>query len=435
MTHPPGSLRPADILAWVRARGPEILGLVETFIGFPSENTPPTGQERAFQEHLAGVLRASGLTVYQSLPSDCEALATHPRTWPGRDYTDRPNVVGVLPGAGGGRSLLLGGHGDVVPGVPGQHDPFQPTRQGDRIIGRGACDMKAGLAAGVAAIRCLSDLGVGLDGDLLFESVVDEEMAGGNGTLASRLMGHHADAAVIMEPTGMAICPSHIGGAVYRVRIQGRGGMGFGAEELISPAHAMGRLLNALESIPSDTTDPGVGEAGPLTRIMVSSARSGSFGPGQATGVPHDAVLELWIETSIGPTEAEVDGAVDALVGRLVADDALLARCEVDLERVTRVIPGSAIEPDHPLVEVARRAMSSVRGVERVMVRPADFACDAFLFHEAGIPAILIGPTGGNAHGPDEFVLTDSVLDLTATLAIMAAAWCGTHDLDWGSAA
>jgi acetylornithine deacetylase len=114
----------------------------------------------------------------------------------GRDYTGRPNVGARKPGTGGGRSLLLSGHIDTVPKgtQPWTRDPFGGEVENNRLFGRGSNDMKAGVAMNMFVVEALSRLNLSLSGDLLFETVVDEEFGGVNGTLAGRLRGFNADA-------------------------------------------------------------------------------------------------------------------------------------------------------------------------------------------------------------------------------------------------
>ena len=129
--------------------------------------------------------------------------------WPGRQYAGRPNVAARIPGAGGGRSLILSGHIDTVPAgaEPWTRDPFGAAIEGNRLYGRGSNDMKAGIATNLFVAETLAGMGIRLAGDLTVETVVDEEFGGVNGTLAGRLMGYTADAAIISEPSFLRICP------------------------------------------------------------------------------------------------------------------------------------------------------------------------------------------------------------------------------------
>ena len=205
--------------------------LVETLaelVRTPSENLPPRGGEKACQMRIGEWLRELGIEpdIYEL--AAVPALLSHPEYWPGRDYADRPNVNGVLKGAGGGRSLILTGHIDTVPAdspMPWRYPPFGASIEERTAVGRGAWDMKAGVAMNLAVFRALRRAGIGLAGDLIFETVVDEEFGGVNGTLAGRLRGYNADAAVVGEPTSLRICPAQRGGRTLHITLRGYGGI------------------------------------------------------------------------------------------------------------------------------------------------------------------------------------------------------------------
>ena len=156
---------------------------------------------------------------------DVPGLESHPWYWPGRDYNGRPNVGARLKGRGSGRSLILSGHIDTVPRgtQPWTRDPFGGEIDGRRLYGRGSNDMKGGIGTNLFIVEALHRLGIKLDGDLIFESVVDEEFGGVNGTLAGRLKGFNADAAVISEPSLLRVCPAQRGGRTVHIRLSGAG--------------------------------------------------------------------------------------------------------------------------------------------------------------------------------------------------------------------
>ncbi|MCZ7545444.1 MAG: M20/M25/M40 family metallo-hydrolase [Anaerolineae bacterium] len=191
-------------------------------VRIPSTNTPPTGAEKACQDHIAALLRDASLEVDYYFLTEVEGLEAHPSYWPGRDYGRRPNVNGVIRGQGGGRSLLLTGHIDTVPLASmdrWQHDPFGAEVEAGRLYGLGAGDMKGGVAIALTVAQAIQRLGIKLEGDLLVESAVDEEFGGVNGTLAGRLRGHNADAAVILEPTNLEVYPAARGARIINLEM------------------------------------------------------------------------------------------------------------------------------------------------------------------------------------------------------------------------
>ena len=157
-------------------------------------------------------------------PSDKELREAFAEANPGHDYKDRPDVVGTLRGTGGGRSLILNGHIDTMPFDHIEEwvtHPLEPKIIDGKLYGRGAGDMKGGLCAALSALYGLQERGVKLKGDVIVESVVDEE-GGGNGTMACILRGYKADAAIISEPTELEIMPAHMGWLFYRIHVKGK---------------------------------------------------------------------------------------------------------------------------------------------------------------------------------------------------------------------
>ena len=142
-----------------------------------------------------------------------------------QSFEGNPNVVAVLKGTGGGKSIILNGHIDVVPVGDEKnwtHDPFSGHIECGKLYGRGSTDMKGGTAALIMAIEAIIATGTKLKGDVIFQSVIEEE-SGGAGTLAAVLRGYHADGAIIPEPTGMKLFPKQQGSMWFRVACQGEG--------------------------------------------------------------------------------------------------------------------------------------------------------------------------------------------------------------------
>jgi acetylornithine deacetylase len=164
-----------------------------------------------------------------------------------RRYRGRRNLVSRTPGTGGGRSLLLSGHVDTVPPgrAPWKHGgPFSGAVSGGKLYGRGSWDMKGGLVAQFAVAAALKRAGARLRGDLVCESIVDEEFGGGGGTLAGRLRGDQADACAVAEGTNYEVIRATRGGCVFDVICEAGDPMGyFSREEVVSPAVPMGRVL------------------------------------------------------------------------------------------------------------------------------------------------------------------------------------------------
>ena len=416
---------------WVNDHAEDVLQLTEALIRFQSEQRVPTGWEKECQMFVAETLRGMNLELDIFEPSEVSGFTEHPAYWKGRDYRNRPNVVGIWRGANSkaARSLMFSSHADVVAGLEGgRFPPFTPVRQGDKLYGRGANDMKGGLASSIVAVRCLQALGVQLQGDVYIESVVDEEMGGSNGTLASRVRGHHADACIVPEPNGMCVSPAHRGGGMWDITIKGTPGMPFGASSLINPAYGIGHLVAAIEAWEQarnqQITPHPLYESTPGLPVVLSRITAGDFEPGTGNSVPSDAELEVWVEVYPGTTLDELYQDFIGHLKRVAAQTPVIQRCEIDVTQVIRFLPGSEIPKDHPIVQTVGNAYEQI--VRRPPeVRGAPFACDVYIFNlYSPTPCVILGPRGANAHATDEWVMIEDLVALTKIFALTAAEWC-----------
>ena len=228
----------------------ELVSLLRALVRTDSVAVPPDGNETAAQRVLEALLKRKRVPV-ETYDTAFLERSKHPLARKDRRYRGRRNLVSRTPGTGGGRSLLLSGHIDTVPPgrTPWKHGgPFSGAVSGGRLYGRGSWDMKGGLVAQFAVAAALKRAGMRLRGDLLCESIVDEEFGGGGGTLAGRLRGDQADACAIAEGTNYEVMRATRGGCVFDVDLRGRRPMGyFSSEEVVSPAMPMGRVLGWMD--------------------------------------------------------------------------------------------------------------------------------------------------------------------------------------------
>lgn len=183
------------------------------------------GQEKEGQKFFAQACRDLGLQV-ETFEVDKEIIEKHP-AYIAIDlaYSGRPNVIASLPGQGDGRSLILNGHMDVVSPEPLTQwsvNPWGGHMEGDRLYGRGAVDMKGGLSANLFALKALLGCGFRPRGNVILESVIEEEAGGSGGTLACLMRGITADGMVIPEPSGEKILITHPGIKYFKVTVFGR---------------------------------------------------------------------------------------------------------------------------------------------------------------------------------------------------------------------
>ncbi|WP_210529698.1 M20 family metallopeptidase [Rubellimicrobium arenae] len=388
--------------------------------------------------------------VQDRLQQDLTALGFGVDRWdvsPGR-----PNIVADWEGSEE-RSLLLCGHVDVVPiGDPAQWtvEPFGGETKDGRLYGRGAVDMKSGVAACVAAARAIRKAGITLDGRLSIHTVVDEE-AGGFGAMDAVAKGRLARAGIIAEPTWDAVMPAEGGLFWVRVTIRGRQGhAGWRFNEVWPQPEAADRLLpgvNAIElatrflaalrefeSIRCRTTyhplvPPGLNTINP--GVIRAGAGLGPDGlPVTMTNpaiIPDTAVIDLDYKFLPNEDPAQVRAEFEAFVHHFCQMDRWLRDnpITVDWDYAQLYFPPMDTPVDHPLVtSLVRRAGENgkppaIKGFEAV--------ADCAHYAGAGVPCVLFGPSGDGLHGYDEYVNLDSLERVTRTLAETVIDLCGVR--------
>lgn len=413
---------------------PELETTLAELIRIPSENLPPNGNEQECQRYIAGRLRQMGLEPDIYDISTVAGLADHPQYWPGRDYTGRPNVNAVLSGVGRGHSLVLSGHVDTVPldtPVPWTVAPTGAEVRDGRMYGRGAWDMKAGVAMNLMVVRVLRALNAKLAGSLIFETVVDEEFGGVNGTLAGRLRGYNAEAAIIGEPTGLNICPAGRGGRTVHIELEGKGGIidaGVRAGRVIDQlTWVLGRVPEFVRLRESRVqVHPYYQGFAEPCAVWVTNVSTGRWGWTQPITIPERCRLELYWQAMPDETGEQVLGqfyewwnaTVDA------RPDLFGIRPKVILPM--RWLPGCATPADSALVAGFAAAAKSFNLPSKI--QGLDAPSDMFLFQRYfSTPAIMWGPHGAGAHQPDEYVELDSLFQATRVLLRFVSRWCGVE--------
>jgi acetylornithine deacetylase len=354
---------------------------------------PGAPGEAAIADLVAAALRRAGLEVSIEVVAD-----------------GRPNVVGVLEGRAKGRSIMLCGHTDTV-GVAGMSDPFTPVERGGRLYGRGAQDMKGGVAAMMAAAAVVAQRGGPASGRLIVAAVVDEEHSSiGADALVTRW---RADAGVVTEPTDLAVAVGHKGFAWVEVDVAGRAAHGSRPNEGEDAILRLGRVLARLEALDralqAQPPHPLVG-TGSLHASFVSGGRELSSYPDRAT-------LQMERRTLPGEPEstavAEVNGILDALARE---DPTFRASATAMFSR-----PAYEVARDHALPRALCDALRRAGGEPRIT--GASFWTDAAVLGRAGIPSILFGPGGAGLHSTEEYVNVADVLMCRDALVELVKDW------------
>ena len=425
------------VLKAVEERRDEIIELARKLVRTPSENTPPQGNELACQKMIHEFFKKAGIETEFIYPEKVSGIKEHEAYVSERNYENRPNVIASFKGSGSkdpdrGKSLLFSGHIDTMPVGNGkwEHAPLSADIEDGKLFGRGAYDMKAGLACMMIAICILKDLGIELNGDLLFESVVDEEHAGCNGTLANRLIGHNADAAILAEPSNLDIYPAHKGFRIIHLTVKGSPGMSFAGESVENPVEHVSRLIECIKRFKEkrrrDTTIPRIynSDNDPVP-VFMPKLQAGEFSYRVPMAIPETCKLEVYWQTMPGEVQEDVEKEFFEFLNRWCEDDAFFSRNPLKWEFSHRWMPGTQIDQDHPIVVAAKKNAEEITR-KTIKITGAPYPCDLFIFNLYGnMPGIVLGPRGGNAHSENEFVLVEDLINLTAIYSCIALEWCG----------
>jgi len=431
-----GQIFEQTIADFVDRRQSRLIELTRNLIRIPSENTPPAGAERACQEYIAEVLRASGWQTELYDITEVMGLGQHPLFQSGRDYRNRPNLGARRKGAGG-RSLVLSGHIDTVPRgtQPWTRDAFGGDVDGNRIYGRGSNDMKAGVAMNLFIAESLPELGLALAGDLIFETVIDEEFGGVNGTLAGRLRGFNGDAAVIAEPSFLRICPAQRGGRTAHITFRAPGGVltegGFPGQVVQQLTHFLSRVpaFAAARRQKAQVHELYARHEDPVP-VSITKIFTSPWGTREPITIPEECKVEFFWQLMPGEAQEAVEREFQKWLDGVVQSAPSLFTERPEVVLPIRWLPGSAILKSEPLVRELAACAEAVLGIEPPIVG-IEGPCDMFVFHQAfSIPAVLWGPRGGNTHAADEYVEIDSLVAAAKALMLFVCRWCGLQSLD-----
>lgn len=353
---------------------------------------PGGAGEQAVATYIAETLSRAGLSVQLQ------------EVVPGR-----PNVIATAKGNGGGKALILNGHTDTV-GVAGMTNPHTPRIEGNRLYGRGAYDMKAGVAACMSA--AINAMQIPRRGDVIFTAVVDEEYAS-IGTEAL-LRTHHADAAIVTEPTGLDMGIAHKGFVWYAIDVQGKAAHGSQPTLGIDAIVRAGRVLTRIEALDLQLRrgqHPLLG-GGSIHASLISGGQELSSYPEHC---------RIWLERRTAPPESisEATAQLTTILAELhAADPTFAATLHVDLSR-----PWFEISADAPIVQLVRHWTS--QHTQRTPATIGSFGwMETSLFDTAGIPTLSFGPGGAGAHAVEEWADIDQTIQCATILTSVLTEFC-----------
>jgi acetylornithine deacetylase len=391
-----------------------------------------TGDEGAVQRFVSNYMSKIGLDV-DMWETNWEELKKHPGYRPvDRGYEGRPNIVATLSGTGGGRSLLLNGHTDVIPVGNGEgwtDNPWSASIKDGHIYGRGSCDMKSGVASHILAVQYLKELGLTPRGDVLINVVVDEEVSG-HGTLDTVIRGYKADAGISGETSDLAVQPACIGRIWFEIEIHGKpagiqqrylgiSGIDLGnkiakavadleAKRVATITHPL--YPNALDSLP----------------CIIGSFQAGNY----PSAFPASCLLRGSIGTVPGEDHEGVKQSLVDQITRAAADDSWMELHPPKVRFVGYDAQASEIPRDHAIVDTVCRNYTRVTGKTPVISGRQGAADTRFLNEYGNTPTVIFGP-GSTAvmHANDEYVSINDFITSIKVMALSIYDWCNSEPI------
>jgi len=422
----------------IAARQDDLVGLLCELIGFDTvthTNGASARDEAVLQRFLAERLAAGGAEVRVAEPEPA-LVAGHHMVPDGFTFAGRPQLVARFSGTGGGRTLLLNGHVDVVdvePRAAWSSDPFDAVVRDGAVWGRGACDMKGGVACMVLAAEVLAELGVRLAGDLVVNTVTEEESTGAGGVVSARTL--RADAAIVPEPTALGVWIACRGSLLARIAVEGRAGhaglplrlpaAGGAVNAIEKAAYLIEAIRRLREEWALRPRHPYLSPAD-CVPTMVSGGEWLVSYPARCSldchieFLPHDA-------TEDGGAGAPVRREFEAWIARAADADPWLREHPPQVEWLPGAVPPAEISSAEPVVR-------TLLGVERDLGRPGrlggldNWHDGATLITEAAIPAVCYGPGDIQlAHAADERVPVAELVACAQGIALAALRFCGVE--------
>ncbi|MFX0092846.1 MAG: ArgE/DapE family deacylase [Candidatus Hodarchaeota archaeon] len=327
--------------------------------------------------------------------------------------SNRANVIGLLKGVGGGRSIMLNGHVDTVSIEDMKIEPLNPTYKNGNVYGRGAFDMKSGLAAITIAVQSLIKAGKELEGDVILAFVADEEYS----SLGTEMLleGYSTDAAIVCEPTDLQITIAHKGFAWTKVEVFGKAAHGSLPDKGIDAIAKAGRILVEMENLGRNLTQKKHSLLGSPS-IHASLISGGT----ELSTYPDYCKIELERRTLPGENLKTVEDEIESLIERISSEDKQFkASFDVFFYR-----PALEVSKEQSVVHALNKAC------QRILKREPEFTgtsgwMDSALLAKAGIPTVIFGPSGEGAHASVEYVNFESVITTTQILIETIMDFCG----------
>lgn len=414
---------PATIRAVVQAHRDEIVQMLLDLVGASSV----TGNEGDAQRFVSATLSGFGMEIDRFVSSAEEIADYVTHVGEQSTFDDRPSIVATRTGAGGGKSLMLGGHIDTVPVEDRTKWSYAPEGElvDDRIYGLGSTDMKGGVVAAMIVPLILGDLGITLQGDLMVNTVAGEE-DGGLGTMSTILHGYRPDGVVITEPTYQKVGIASGGSLVFRITVAGKAAHGANRNDGVSAIEKFVPIFQDLLAWEAERqrtiSHPLYDDFANKFPISVGKIQSGDW----ASTVPDKLIAEGRLGFIPGESMASMMEQAQARIAAVAENDEWLRDNPPLLEFFSGQFVAEEIAPDNPLTLAMLAAHRDISEKD-TEIFALTAGTDARLWiHYTDCPALLYG--GGAfhmAHQSDEYIAIEPLLDSIAVLTQLAIEWCG----------
>jgi acetylornithine deacetylase len=323
--------------------------------------------------------------------------------------------------------LILNGHLDVVSAGNAElwtRPPFDGTVHDGRLYGRGACDMKSGVTAAIFAIQALKLLERAPGGDVIIQSVSGEE-SGGVGTLTTIVKGYRADAAIILEPTRLRMCPIQSGALTFRLRVQGRSIHACMKRQGVSAIEKACYLIGRLNAFDRERHAAHSSRYYPdplnVAPISVGTLEAGDW----HSTVPQEAIMEGRCGVFAGESVEAAKRAFTEAVHAACDDDPWLREHPAAIEWFEGQFESGATDTGAPILRELAACHAAIAG-EMPELQGVTYGSDLRLFtNHARVPAVLYGPGDvANAHTVDEYIDIAEIVKATKVLALTIDTWC-----------
>ena len=402
----------------------DLVNFIRTLVQCPSL----ANDEGPVQDIIQDKLKSLGLDT-EKIIVKFDKLKDHPAFCDdGFSPDSRVNIVGQWHNDGDGKSLILNGHVDVVPPGPENlwnKSPWSGYIKNGRIYGRGSCDMKAGLSAGIFAVQVLQSIGFKPDGNIIIQSVVGEE-SGGCGTLTNIIKGYSANAAVLLEPTSLKVCPIQSGALTFRLTVPGRATHAATRWDGVSAIEKFNLIQQSILKFEKERHDS-FNAAYYECKDRVAPINIGTIKGGEwHSTVPESVVVEGRFGVFPSETTSNARNAFEDHISKISNKDPWLKENPPVIEWFEGQFESGQTDLDDPIIQTLIDAIVRSTG-DAPIIEGVTYGSDLRLFtNHAHIPAVLFGPGDLRlAHAANEYVEIDEVLKTIKIIANMIVDWCG----------